>query len=214
MAWQLQLPIAKDLYKEAKRVVEDWLTYDPGEKAFYYARYPLPWSGLVGFNSSYGSEQFTDNHFHYGYLAMSAGLIGMHDPVWLKKYRPALTEVVKQYAEWERDSLRYPRLRTFECWGGHSYAGGMSSGYDGNNQESSSEAVGSWAGMFFLGAALGDDEMFDTGAMGYAIETEAVHEYWNNAYGWKEPGQSNWSFNYEPTICSVMWDRHGCMDLV
>ena len=207
MAWQLQLPIAKDLYKEAKRVVEDWLTYDPGEKAFYYARYPLPWSGLVGFNSSYGSEQFTDNHFHYGYLAMSAGLIGMHDPVWLKKYRPALTEVVKQYAEWERDSLRYPRLRTFECWGGHSYAGGMSSGYDGNNQESSSEAVGSWAGMFFLGAALGDDEMLDTGAMGYAIETEAVHEYWNNAYGWKEPGQSNWSPNYEPTICSVMRDR-------
>ena len=44
------------------------MTYKPGEKAFYYARYPLPWSGLVGFNSSYGSEQFTDNHFHYGYL--------------------------------------------------------------------------------------------------------------------------------------------------
>ena len=84
MAWQLQLPIANDLYREAKRVVEDWLTYKPGEKAFYYARYPLPWSGLVGFNSSYGSEQFTDNHFHYGYLAMSAALIGMHDPVWLK----------------------------------------------------------------------------------------------------------------------------------
>ena len=207
MAWQLQLPIAKDLYKEAKRVVEDWLTYEPGEKAFYYARYPLPWSGLVGFNSSYGSEQFTDNHFHYGYLAMSAGLIGMHDPVWLKKYRSSLTEVVKQYAEWERDSLRYPRLRTFECWGGHSYAGGMSSGYDGNNQESSSEAVGSWAGMFFLGAALGDEEMLATGAMGYAIETEAVHEYWNNAYGWKEAGHSNWSSNYEPTICSVMRDR-------
>ena len=55
----------------------------------------------MGFNSSYGSEQFTDNHFHYGYLAMSAALIGMHDPVWLKKYGPALTEVVKQFAEWE-----------------------------------------------------------------------------------------------------------------
>lgn len=207
MAWQLQLPIANDLYREAKRVVEDWLTYKPGEKAFYYARYPLPWSGLVGFNSSYGSEQFTDNHFHYGYLAMSAALIGMHDSVWLKKYGPVLTEVVKQFAEWERGSERYPRLRTFECWGGHSYAGGMSNGFDGNNQESSSEAVGSWAGMFFLGAALGDEEMLATGAMGYVIETEAVHEYWNNAYGWKNPEQSNWSPNYQPTICSVMRDR-------
>ena len=69
MAWQLQLPIAKDLYKEAKRVVEDWLAYEPGEKAFYYARYPCL-VGLGRFNSSYGSEQFTDNHFHYGYLAI------------------------------------------------------------------------------------------------------------------------------------------------
>ena len=207
MAWQLQLPIANDLYVEAKRVVEDWLTYEPGEKAFYYARYPLPWSGLVGFNSSYGSEQFTDNHFHYGYLAMSAALIGMHDPVWLKKYGSSLTEVVKQFAEWERGSQKYPRLRTFECWAGHSYAGGMSNGYDGNNQESSSEAIGSWAGMFFLGAALGDKEMLATGAMGYALETEAVHEYWNNAYGWKDSGKSNWSPNYKPTICSVMRDR-------
>ena len=32
MAWQLQLPIANDLYREAKRVVEDWLTCKPGEK--------------------------------------------------------------------------------------------------------------------------------------------------------------------------------------
>ena len=61
---------------------------------------------------------------------------------------------------------------------------------------------------------MGDEDMMATGAMGYAIETEAVHEYWNNAYGWKTPGQSNWSPNYKPTICSVMRDRHGRMDLV
>ena len=79
MAWQLQLPIAEPLYQEAKRVTDDWLTYEPGEKAFYYAKYPLPWSGVVGFNPSYGYEQFTDNHFHYGNLAMNAALKGMND---------------------------------------------------------------------------------------------------------------------------------------
>ena len=90
-------------------------------------------------------------------LARSAALGGMQDAAWLRQQGPAARDVVKQYAEWERDSKSYPRLRTFECWAGHSYAGGMSSGYDGNNQESSSEAVGSWAGPFFLGAlALGE----------------------------------------------------------
>jgi hypothetical protein len=49
--------------------------------------------------------------------------------------------------------------------------------------------------------------MLATGAMGYAIETQAVHEYWNNAYGWNNPNESNWSPNYKPTICSVMRDR-------
>ena len=42
------------------------------------------------------------------------------------------------------------------------------------------------AKSFFLAAALGDEEMLATGAMAGAIETEAVHEYWNNAYGWKK----------------------------
>lgn len=207
MAKQLQLPIADSLFEEAKRITEDWLTYEVGEEAFYYARYPLPWSGVVGFNPSYGSDQFTDNHFHYGYLAMSAALIGMHDQSWIKIHGPTASEVVRQYAEWERDSSIYPRLRTFECWAGHSYAAGMSNALDGNNQESSSEALCSWAGMFFLGCLLGDQDMLSTGAMGYAIETEAVHEYWNNAYGWRNPEESNWSPNYKPTICSVMRDR-------
>ena len=66
-------------------------------------------------------------------------------------------------------------LRTFECWGGHSYAGGMSSGYDGNNQNPLPRRS-AHGGDVFLGAALGDEEMLATGAMGYAIETEAVHE--------------------------------------
>ncbi|MEM7456104.1 MAG: glycosyl hydrolase, partial [Planctomycetota bacterium] len=207
MAKQLELPVADRLLEEAKRVATDWLTYRDGEEAYYYARYPAPWNGIVGFNPSYGSDQFTDNHFHYGYLVMTAALIGMHDREWLDRYSDGLREVVRQYAQWERDSVDFPRLRTFECWAGHSYAAGMSNGFDGNNQESSSEATGSWAGVFLLGAVLDDQEMLATGAMGFAIETEAIHEYWNNVYGWNDPESSNWSPDYEPTICSVVRDR-------
>ena len=154
-----------------KTALTDWFTYTPGEKAHYFARYPK-WKALVGFNTSYGSEAFNDHHFHYGYFTTASALLGMVDPQWLKDYGPMARLVAKEYANYERDE-EFPQLRTFDVWEGHSWAGGFSSP-TGNNQESSSEAVQSWAGIFWLGQALGDDKMTATGAMGYAMETRAI----------------------------------------
>jgi hypothetical protein len=55
--------------------LEDWLTFTPGEKQRFLAYYPRR-KGLVGFNVSYGSQHFTDRHFHYGYFVFAAGPIG------------------------------------------------------------------------------------------------------------------------------------------
>ena len=92
------------------------------------------------------------------------------------------TLVAKEYANWDRADLRFPFMRTFDLWAGHSWAGGTSSP-GGENQESSSEAVQSWAGLIYLGEALGDQKMRDAGIMGYAVETQATLEYWFNAGG-------------------------------
>jgi len=100
--------------------------------------------------------------------------------------------VAKEYANWDRRDKRFPFLRTFDVWEGHSWAGGTSSP-GGNNQESSSEAVQSWAGLILLGEALGDKEMTAAGVAGYAMETRATLEYWFNAGGdvfpaeWQHP---------------------------
>ena len=70
----------------------------------------------------------------------------------------------------------------------------------GNNQESTSEAVQSWASLFYLGALLGDDEMRDTGAFGY--QAESALEYWFNRSGniWNEAyAQSN-------DVVGVLWN--------
>jgi hypothetical protein len=53
--------------------------------------------------------------------------------------------------------------------------------------------VQSWAGLIFLGQALGDTAMRDAGIAGYAMETQATLEYWFNQSGdvwppeWKHP---------------------------
>ncbi len=165
----------------------DWLTYDGVEQEYYFARYDR-YKALIGFNESYGSSQFTDNHFHYGYFTRSAALLGFQDPQFLADYGGMITLVAKEYANWDRTDTDFPFLRTFDIWHGHSYAGGTSAG-NGNNQESSSESIQSWCGLFLLGEAMDDADMAAAGAMGYAIERLAIKEYWNDYHG--NPNASN-----------------------
>jgi len=164
------------LKSSLKTALSDWFTYTPGESEKFFARYDT-WKAMVGFNDSYGSYEFTDNHFHYGYFTLAAGLLAFEDAQWAADFGPMATLVAKQYANWDRNDKSFPYLRTFDVFEGHSYAGGYSS-TGGNNQESSSEAIQSWAGIFMLGSALGNTEMQATGAMGYVTERAAVMDYY------------------------------------
>jgi len=136
--------------------------------------------------------KFNDHHFHYGYFTFASALLAMHDPAFAADYGGMATLVAKEYANWDRKDVRFPFLRTFDIWQGHSWAGGTSSP-GGENQESSSEAVQSWAGLIYLGQALNDPEMTAAGVMGYATESEATMNYWFNVGGdvfppaWKHP---------------------------
>lgn len=176
---------------DLRAAMADWFTYQPGKKDHYFARYPR-WKALVGIKASYGSEGFNDHHFHYGYFTFASALLAMHDRQFAADFGEMATLVAREYANWDRNDKRFPFMRTFDLWAGQSWAGGTSS-RGGENQESSSEAVQSWAGLIYLGQALGDQEMTATGVMGYAIETQATLEYWFNSGGdvfppeWKHP---------------------------
>jgi endoglucanase Acf2 len=158
----------------------NWYTYSPGKTNFMFARYSN-WGALIGVPADFGSEAFNDNHFHYGYFALATALLGMEDTNFLAQYGPMATLVAKEYANWDRSDTNFPFFRTFDIWEGHSWAGGFSSG-GGENQESSSEAMNSWVGLFMLGNMLGNPSMAAAGAMGYATESAAVNEYWQDMY--------------------------------
>jgi hypothetical protein len=169
----------------------DWYTYDPAEKAHFFAYYPK-WKALVGLKPSYGSEAFNDQHFHYGYFTFATALLCAQDRQFATDYGDMARLVAKEYANWDHADKRFGFLRTFDVWEGHSWANGTSTAR-GNNQESSSEAVQSWAGLIYLGQALGDKDMLACGVAGYCMETEATMEYWFNRggdvfpKGWEHP---------------------------
>ena len=74
-----------------------------------------------------------------------------------------------------------PYLRTFDPYFGHSFAGGTGDG-GGNNQESTSEAINSWFGLYLMGLALNDKQITDAGITGYLLETISAGEYWLDLY--------------------------------
>lgn len=172
-----------DLYLQSKSKLKaalvNWLTYTPGEATKFFAYYPR-WGGMLGFDVSYDSDAFNDHHFHYGYFIYAAALLCMEDPEFAEGYGEILRMIVKDYANYDRSDTRFPFLRTLDIWAGHSYAGGLGDhGNDnGNGQESSSEAMQGWGGVYLLGVALGDRAMRDAGIFGWMTESRGVAEYW------------------------------------
>ena len=177
--------------------MENWLTFTPGEKGQFFAYYPRR-KALVGFPAAYGSEHFTDTHFHQGYFVYAAGLLSQLQPDFAAGYGEMARLIAKNYANYDRKDARFPRFRTFDIWRGHSFADG--NGFpDGNNQESTGEAVNSWAGMILLGEALGDADLTAAGVMGYTFETRANVEYWFDPHGDVFPK------DYKHEACGMIW---------
>ncbi len=102
--------------------------------------------GLVGLTPSFGSQDFNDHHFHYGYFLAAAGMLSAGDPGLAADLAPVMNLMAADIAAGTA-SPSFPRLRVFDVYAGHSWASGTAPFADGNNQESLSEAVNAWNGL-------------------------------------------------------------------
>ena len=186
-----------------KEVLVNWLTYTPGEKNYFFARYDR-WGAMVGYATSFDSDTFNDHHFHYGYFTYAAALLALVDDDFKKNYGEMITLVAKDYANWDREDTNFPFFRTLDPWAGHSFAGGMGDG-NGNGQESTSEAMQGWGGLYLLGVALGNDAMRDAGIFGWITESRGTAEYWFDRHndsktgkvGYHTAASDDYNINYD-----------------
>ena len=141
---------------------------------------------VVGSYDEYGSiSHINDHHFHYGYWINTAAQIALRDPEWASNDRwgGMVNKLVDDIATSERGRADFPFLRNFDSYEGHSWASGDAMFVDGNNQESSSEAVNAWAGLILWGEATGNKALRDKGIWLYTLETESISDYWFDMRG-------------------------------
>jgi endoglucanase Acf2 len=215
--WATILPIAEQAgEKEAfakcdqniRTAIEDFLTANDGGKPqtkglFAYDR---NWGTLIGCPASFGSDdQLNDHHFHYGYFIRAAGEIARRDPAWASdaQWGAMLRLLIRDTASPDRADPLFPFLRNFDPYAGHSWASGHSKFADGNNNESSSEAVDAWYGIMLLGEALGDKPLRDLGAYLLATEVSAIEDYWFDVRGDLRPT------DYHPSVVTMVWGGKG-----
>jgi endoglucanase Acf2 len=145
--------------------------------------YDPAWGTMIGYPASFGSDtQLNDHHFHYGYWIGAAAMLGLYDPAWMQQPANAgfVREFVRDIATTVPNDSRYPMLRNFDAYAGHSWASGQAPFGDGENQESSSEAVNAWAGILLYAAETSDIPLRDAAIWMYTLETNAAFDYWFN----------------------------------
>jgi len=183
--------------------LEDW--FDGLAPFLFY--YDATWRSLFALPSSYfSSTQLNDHHFHYGYFVFAAATVARLDPAWAERYRAMVELLIRDAANWDRGDERFPFLRYFDPYAGHSWANGPQLFDRGNNEESSSEDVNFAVGAVLWGTATGDAAIRDLGAFLYANLTAAIDQYWFDVDDAVFPA------SYQHPTIAILWGDGGRYD--
>lgn len=171
VAVQLDEPAA---VKKLQTIVKDELTKRLDGKYFYYDN---KIKGIAASTSAFGSEDFNDHHFHYGNFIYAASILGRHDTKFVADYKDEVNLLVADIASYDT-SDKFPFQRNYDAYAGHSWAAGLSPFADGNNQESSSEAMNAWNGVAAWGQLINNDQLAKTGKWMLSNESATARNAW------------------------------------
>jgi endo-1,3(4)-beta-glucanase len=155
--------------------------------------------GLVGLAASFGSEQFNDHNFHYGYFLYAASVAAAHDTALRTAITPVMNLLAADLAS-SGSSRYFPDRRGFDAYAGHSWASGYSPFADGNNLESSSEAVSAWNGLALWSGVTGNDALTKEAVWMLSSEAASGKAYWTN-FDAADPVYTG----YQHSVVSLNW---------
>jgi endoglucanase Acf2 len=188
------------LIQGLERGMEDWFD-GVTPRAFFYDK---TWHALIPTPGAFGSgAELNDHHFHYGYFIQAAAAIAQLDPGWVERYGPFVDLLIQDVATTDRDSTRFPFLRYYDVYAGHSWASGDAPFDEGNNEESSSEDTNFAAGVALWGAQTNRPALRDLGLWMLSTEAEAILQYWFDA------DQAVFPKGFKHPLVAMVWDAGG-----
>ncbi|CAL5064607.1 unnamed protein product [Urochloa decumbens] len=191
-----------------KATVTPWLDGSFQGNGFFY---DAKWGGLVTLQglrdtgADFGFGIFNDHHYHLGYFLYAIAVLAKLDPCWGRKYMPQAYSMVADFMTLSKNkagSSSFTRLRMFDLWKLHSWAGGLTEFADGRNQESTSEAVNAYYSAALVGLSYGDAHLVSLGATLTALEALAAQTWWHVRAG---EGIYEEDFAGDNRVVGVLW---------
>lgn len=190
--------LASKLQAQLKAQLATWLNFGSTEQKSFY--YDTRAHGVVGVAPAFGSDSFNDHHFHYGYFIYAASVLARYDPTFKQQYQQAVNVLIADIANNVADK-NFPKDRAFDAYFGHSWASGSAPFADGNNQESSAEAINAWVGMGLWAEQISDASMAEHAGWLLSNEVAATGAYWLNFDMNSQP----YSAGYNQNVVALNW---------
>ena len=177
------LDVIPSIRKFLKETIEPWLDGTFSGNGFLY---DAKWGGVVTKQGSldsgadFGFGVYSDHHYHLGYFIYGISVLAKIEASWGRKYRSKAYSLMADFMNLsKREDSSYTRLRCFDLWKLHSWAGGLKEFADGRNQESTSEAVNAYYSAALMGLAYGDSHLISIASTLSAFEIKAAKTWWH-----------------------------------
>lgn len=191
--------IASTMQVKLNQELTQWLAIS-GERSLKYFYYDDAFKSIVGERASFGSEEMNDHHFHYGYFIYAASILARYDERFLRENRAAVDLLVADIANY-RTGEGLPLRRSFDPYFGHSWASGSAPFADGNNQESTSEAINAWVACTLWARLTQDADLELQARWMLSNESTAASSYWLNI----DASQAPFNKKYTHSLISLNW---------
>ncbi len=163
-----------------------------------YFTYQKNLQSVIADQPEFGNEKLNDHHFHYGYYIRTAAILVSVDPSYKNVVENKINLLIEDIAYIDRKSSMFPFLRNFNIYEGHSYADGFANFGDGNDQESSSEAINAWYGIYLWAKVANNKQLEKTALYLYNTEIQGTRYYWFGKNG-------EYTQSYNHAIGSIIW---------
>ncbi|KAJ1375433.1 Endo-1 [Sesbania bispinosa] len=200
------IDVIPKISKFLKETIEPWLEGIFKGNGFLYER---KWGGIITKQGSsdtgadFGFGIYNDHHYHLGYFLYGIAVLAKIDPCWGRKYKSQAYSLMADFMTLSRGSnSNYTRLRSFDLYKLHSWAGGLTEFTDGRNQESTSEAVNAYYSAALMGLAYGDAQLVATASTLTALEILGAQMWWHVNEGDNEYEEE---FTKENRVMGVLW---------
>jgi len=144
------------------------------------AAYDTLWGGVIStHDDEFGNQIYNDHHFHYGYHLFATAVIGRFDNAWFNQHISWFTQLARDIGNPSSADPSFTTVRHYDWFHGHSWASGIANGAGSRDEESSTEGINGYYGLYLYSLVAKNCQLQNLARLLIAAEVQAVQTYWH-----------------------------------